>query len=83
MKTEKNTHNRLFRRNQNMPDQNIDEYLKDNSTFPVVKADNGKPKSGQDKFLMDGNKMLWHVDRLEQWKKGEIFAPIDIDAGLS
>ena len=81
--TIKNTHNRLFRRNQNMPDQDFDEYLKDDSTFPVVSADNSKPKSGQDKFLMDGNKMLWHLDRFEQWKKGEKFAPIHIDAGLS
>jgi MoaA/NifB/PqqE/SkfB family radical SAM enzyme len=79
----KNTHNRLFRRNQNMPDQNIDEYLVENLNLPLTNIDNGKPKSGQDKFLMDGNKMLWHLDRLEQWKKGEKFAPIHIDAGLS
>ena len=78
----KNTHNRLFRRNQNMPDQNIDEYL-ENIEYPITNTDQGKPKSNQDKFLMDGNKMLWHIDRLEQWKKGEKFAPIHIDAGLS
>ena len=79
----KNTHNRLFRRNQNMPDQNIDEYLVGNNNFSLTNSDSGKPVSKQDKFLMDGNKMLWHLDRFEQWKKGEKFAPIHIDAGLS
>ncbi len=36
-----------------------------------------------DKYLMDGNKMLWHLDRVEAWRRGERIAPIHIDAGLS
>jgi MoaA/NifB/PqqE/SkfB family radical SAM enzyme len=36
-----------------------------------------------DKYMMDDNKMLWHLDRIEEWKKGEKIAPIHIDAGLS
>lgn len=36
-----------------------------------------------DQYMMDGNKMLWHMDRVEALKKGEKIAPIHIDAGLS
>jgi len=36
-----------------------------------------------DKYLMDGNKMLWHLDRVVAWEKGERIAPLHIDVGLS
>ena len=36
-----------------------------------------------DKYLMDGHKMLWHLDRVAAWQKGERVAPIHIDVGLS
>jgi wyosine [tRNA(Phe)-imidazoG37] synthetase (radical SAM superfamily) len=42
-----------------------------------------KPKSNQDKYLLDGNKMFWHQKRVEEWKNGERIAPIHIDSGLS
>ena len=42
--TIKNTHNRLFRRNQNMPDQDIDKYLKNDSNLPVVNENREKIK---------------------------------------
>lgn len=36
-----------------------------------------------DKYRLDSNKMLWHMDRVQAWQRGEIIAPIHIDAGLS
>ncbi|BEV72215.1 MULTISPECIES: radical SAM/SPASM domain-containing protein [unclassified Paludibacterium] len=79
---EESSHSRFFRRNQNMPDQVVDlSQLKRN--MPSTLNAQGKHISSQDKYLMDGNKMLWHLDRFKAWKNGEIFAPIHIDSGLS
>jgi MoaA/NifB/PqqE/SkfB family radical SAM enzyme len=36
-----------------------------------------------DKYMMGGNKMMHHLDRVEEWKRGDKIAPIHIDAGLS
>ena len=36
-----------------------------------------------DKYLMDGHKLLWHLDRVNDWNKGNKIAPIHIDVGLS
>ena len=36
-----------------------------------------------DKYLMDGQKMLWHLDRVNDWQNGKHIAPIHIDVGLS
>lgn len=41
------------------------------------------PKPVGDRYLMDGSKMLWHLDRVTAWQRGERIAPIHIDAGLS
>ena len=35
-----------------------------------------------DKYRMEGNKMLWHMDRVNAWMRGERIAPLTIDAGL-
>jgi MoaA/NifB/PqqE/SkfB family radical SAM enzyme len=35
------------------------------------------------RFRFDGHKMLHHLDRLQAWQKGEHFAPIHIDMGLT
>ncbi|WP_459862176.1 radical SAM protein [Endothiovibrio diazotrophicus] len=32
---------------------------------------------------MDGHKLLWHPDRVAQWKAGERIAPLHIDMGIS
>jgi MoaA/NifB/PqqE/SkfB family radical SAM enzyme len=65
-----------------MPDQVVDlSMLKRN--MPSLLNSQGKHISSQDKYLMDGNKMLWHLDRVQAWKAGEKFAPIHIDSGLS
>lgn len=37
----------------------------------------------QDKYQMDGHKMLWHLERVAAWQRGERVAPIHIDVGLS
>jgi len=39
--------------------------------------------SEKNKLILDGTKIAWHQERLEQWKKGERFAPITIDMALT
>lgn len=34
-------------------------------------------------YILDGSKILWHRDRIEQWKKGERVAPVTIDCSLT
>lgn len=36
-----------------------------------------------DKFLMDGHKLYWHLDRVNDWLNNEKIAPLHIDVGLS
>lgn len=36
-----------------------------------------------DKYLMDGHKLYWHLDRVTDWLKGKRIPPIHIDVGLS
>ena len=36
-----------------------------------------------DPYRLDSNKMLWHMDRVLAWQRGERIPPIHIDAGLS
>ena len=36
-----------------------------------------------DKYLMDGNKLLWHLDRVNAWQRGEKIPPIHVDVGLN
>ncbi len=36
-----------------------------------------------DTYVMDGHKMIWHTDRLNDWLNGKRISPIHIDAGLS
>lgn len=35
------------------------------------------------RLLMDGHKLLWHLDRLAAWQRGERIVPIHIDMGLT
>lgn len=37
----------------------------------------------RDKRIMDGTKMLWHMDRVLDWKKQKRIPPIHIDMGIS
>lgn len=36
-----------------------------------------------DKFIMDGHKLYWHLDRVNDWLNGNRIAPLHIDVGLS
>lgn len=36
-----------------------------------------------DKYIMDGHKLYWHLDRVNDWLNGKKIAPIHIDVGLS
>jgi len=36
-----------------------------------------------DKYLMDGHKLNWHLNRVEDWMNGKRIAPVHIDVGLS
>ena len=40
-------------------------------------------KNKPEKFRLDGHKMLYHLDRILEWQKGERIAPIHIDMGLT
>lgn len=36
-----------------------------------------------DKFIMDGHKLHWHLNRVNDWLSGKKIAPVHIDVGLS
>ena len=74
------SHHRFHRRNEKMKDQEIEIGDLD---LPSPYNSEGKIFSKQDTYNMDGNKMLWHLDRLEDFKNGKRFSPIHIDSGLS
>lgn len=38
---------------------------------------------GNDKLILDGQKLAWHEDRLDAWMNGEHIAPITIDCALT
>lgn len=40
-------------------------------------------KNTKEKFRLDGHKLLYHLDRVLAWQKGERIAPIHIDMGLT
>lgn len=33
----------------------------------------------KDEYLIDGHKLLWHTDRLQQWQNGQLISPIYIE----
>lgn len=37
----------------------------------------------EEKIILDASKVLWHKERIEQWKRGERIAPITIDCALT
>ena len=37
----------------------------------------------RDSYNMDGHKLLWHLDRVSAWQRGERVAPLHIDMGIS
>jgi len=37
----------------------------------------------KDKFMMDSHKMMWHLDRVNEWNKTGRTTPIHIDVGIS
>ncbi len=83
-------HNRWNKRNNKIPDQPIrldgKHLLENKSDFELdqmIKIPSVDDRNKNDKYLFDGNKMLWHMDRYEAFKNGERFAPVHIDQGLS
>ncbi|MBF0186797.1 MAG: radical SAM protein [Magnetococcales bacterium] len=40
-------------------------------------------RTKQERFRFDGHKMIYHLDRVQAWKRGERFAPVHIDMGLT
>jgi len=57
------------------------------SGIPRSRQDHSTPKSSPprptDKYMMDGTKLLWHLDRIVEWQQGRRIAPLHIDVGLS
>ena len=80
------SHARWQKRNNKLPDQSTKTKIETKSDFELdqmIHMPTMDERNKNDKFLLDGNKMLWHMDRLESFKKGERFAPVHIDQGLS
>ena len=80
----------MNKRNNKIPDQPIrldgKHLLENKSDFELdqmIKVPSVDDRNKNDKYLFDGNKMLWHLDRYDAFKKGERFAPVHIDQGLS
>lgn len=40
------------------------------------------PRTGGDRYNMDGHKLYWHLDRVHAWQQGERIAPLHIDMGI-
>ncbi|MGN7610816.1 radical SAM protein [Magnetococcales bacterium HHB-1] len=40
-------------------------------------------RNKKERFRLDGHKMMYHLDRVQAWQKGERFSPIHIDMGLT
>src|SRR6266496_6820573 len=40
-------------------------------------------KNKEEKFRLDGHKLIYHMDRVTKWSNGERVAPIQIDMGLT
>jgi MoaA/NifB/PqqE/SkfB family radical SAM enzyme len=40
-------------------------------------------RTASERFRFDGHKLMYHLDRLAAWERGERFAPIHIDMGLT
>lgn len=40
-------------------------------------------KNKREKFQLDGHKLIYHLDNVHKWQKGERIAPIHIDMGLT
>ncbi len=40
-------------------------------------------KNKKEKYRLDGHKMLYHLDRVSAWKRGERIVPVHIDMGIS
>ncbi len=76
------SHARWQKRNNKLPDQPI-KLKSDFELDQKIKVPSVSDRNKNDKFLFDGNKMLWHLDRYEVFKKRERFAPVHIDQGLS
>jgi len=36
-----------------------------------------------DRYRMDGHKLLWHLDRVKAWGRGERISPLHIDLGIT
>ena len=76
------SHDRWHKRNKKLKDQEI-QLKSDFELDQMIKPPTENERAKNDKFLLDGNKMLWHQDRVEAFHKGERFAPVHIDQGLS
>ncbi len=43
----------------------------------------GRERTMDDKYNMDGHKLLWHLDRVNSWQNGERIVPLHIDMGIT
>lgn len=40
-------------------------------------------RTKRERFRFDGHKMMYHLDRVSAWQRGERFAPVHVDMGLT
>ncbi|BCB26937.1 hypothetical protein SKTS_18230 [Sulfurimicrobium lacus] len=40
-------------------------------------------RNKKEKFRFDGHKLMYHLDRIAAWERGERFAPVHVDMGLT
>lgn len=40
-------------------------------------------RTQRERFRFDGHKMMYHLDRVAAWQRGERFAPVHVDMGLT
>lgn len=71
------------------------EYVQEGDQTGVIRLDASAPakvpnqftgpsyRNTTERFRFDGHKMLHHLDRVLAWQRGEVFAPIHIDMGLT
>lgn len=61
-----------------------DKSWKDKNTKDVPNQFTGPNyRTKSERFRFDGHKLMYHLDRIQAWERGERFAPVHIDMGLS
>lgn len=61
----------------------LDKSEKDNNENVPNQFTGPSYRTKGERFRFDGHKLMYHLDRIQAWERGERFAPVHIDMGLS